>query len=1002
MMGKRSLCVLIFWICVAGASGAGFAKEPISGVAQEAPNIGRLLQTLQETVTNVANPGRSEVARLINNSVRTSSFQNVWQKDKQVEGYIVHDNRNFIKGIYPSPPEIVHGGDLRVTRQVFTGTGRWYTPRAPTIGPKDPTAADSMRKWDSYLERKLDESMVKEAVSALGRVAAGQRDVSPGGPGQRRPGGVRIYFDDRILAKVLGRWDDAESGPRLQSLGSDLTLAGDEQQVEGILQGFINDTKARFVKETKPVSRLHGVLLVSLNQVLRRIGTVGQQGAALSEEVRSLGGLTRIHGYVRDPDSGDVVLVGRVDSGVRPIGLDNFLAALSSVWMKGATPEVSLDLDPTDPGGPQRVRVHGIPRDSRFARLMLDADYALKRIQGEDPAERVNILGYRSVRKLIAERPTEFRGSRFWLSPRPPGEGDIQISSDEDVVLFDTGVRVLTEEMRIVHGGGLVGTGGTARVSEEAARSFTEHYGEIERAKPIFVELHGLFDLVMLSKIWRQLRVQATVLERLASVPHAPEFVPESYPGVTFVVYAKDNRLHKVSGGVVIRSRFGRRHGLHYDDKVMENIRSLAKRLDGQQRMTYWAGNVAVDLVQPQESESDLEEGAEALARGDYGKALGALSRVIRRDEQFTDAYVMRALAREGLGDLKAALEDIDRALALEPKDADLVASRFILMMNMGVPVERIPGDEATKAEVANLYYQKMLALWELDRDTDAALAAADVILRLNSRHADAYILRAWLRLRKGDPKAALQDAEQALKLVPRFAQAFTIRGIARAALDDHEGAYDDFTAAIGLRPDVPEYYFNRGKVLEHLGNTRESQVDLSQSRLLEIDRYTQLLQKEPDNASLYLERAMVKVKSHQFRSGVADYTEAIKRNSRMVLAYKLRAEAYNRLEEYGSALSDSSKAIELDPQFAEAYAVRAVASSRLKRFDDAIRDCTKALQINPRLAYAYFVRGQVRLDRRDYEEAIRDLESGMQLEPWNKGLYQRLIDIARQRKEGR
>lgn len=998
---RRTVRVLFFSLCLIAAPAGSLSKDRRPAPPPAGPDIGQLMQTMQETIVGAYNPGRTEAARTINNAIHASAFQNVWPANKKVEGYIVHDANSFIKGIYPAPPQMIHGGDLHVQKHVFTGTGRWYTPSPAVIGPPQPGASDAMGNWDKHIRQKMNENWGwgRETMTTVTRLVNPAFEVEKRHP-TAKPGGVRIHFDDRVLARALGKLDDGLTLTRLQQLGDALLVANNSDQVESALNSFINETKLKFVKETKSLAPLHGVVLVSLQQVLRNAQASLKHSMSLPQEVRTLGGLTRIHGYLFDPEGNDVILIGQANPGMPPIGLDNLIVALKFVWMKGMTPTVSLDPDPTNPGGAQRSRIHGIPRDTRFARIMLDADYVMKKMLFDDPAERVKIPTYRSLGQLVRKGPAGTSRGRFWLYPIQPGEGDIHLSSVEDVVLFQTGVRVLTEEMELI-GKGLLGTGRPSAVAEQAAQSFTDHYGQIEKMRPIFYQLHGLFDLVMLSKIWQRLGVRHAVLKELASLSYRSESVPDTYPGVT-VRFADRNTITELSGGVAIRTLLAARHQLHYDPPGIQRLRVLAKQLRSQQRLSYWASNVTIEVAIPQGTDLALDQGAESLARKDYAKALDSVSRALTRDPYLIEAYVMRALAHEGLGNLRAALSDIERALSLQPNDPQLRADRYVLLMNLGTPLDKIEADEETKSEVANLFYKRALVLWQIDRDLDQALAACDVILRLKSDYLDAYVLRAWLRLQKRDFTGALQDAELAVNLNPRSAQAYAARGIARTSLKDYEGAYDDFTAAINLQPEVPEHYYNRANVLNLFGNRRESQLDISQGSLLEIERYTKLLEREPDNVALWMRRGEVRRKAGKIRNAIEDFSEAIKKKPDFILAYAERASAYHVSERYEEALADASTAIRLDPEFARAYAVRGAAYDRLKRYDEAIRDCTKALELDPSLAYAYHIRADVKFNLRDYDGAISDWQDAKRLDPESTGLYQQLINLAEKEKAKR
>src|SRR5207253_15180 len=105
---------------------------------------------------------------------------------------------------------------------------------------------------------------------------------------------------------------------------------------------------------------------------------------ALPAEVRTPGGLARVHGFFLSPSGDDLLLLGRRDALGPPLEIDDLIVAVRAVWKEGRAPTCSLDPDPEDikanRAGPQKVRLIDVPRDCGFARTMLDADYAMKKV----------------------------------------------------------------------------------------------------------------------------------------------------------------------------------------------------------------------------------------------------------------------------------------------------------------------------------------------------------------------------------------------------------------------------------------------------------------------------------------------------------------------------------------------------------------------------------------------------------------------------------------------
>jgi hypothetical protein len=147
------------------------------------------------------------------------------------------------------------------------------------------------------------------------------------------------------------------------------------------------------------------------------------------------------------------------------------------------------------------------------AQTMIDADYMMKKIMAG--IESVPSPGFLNFKQILARDWPGETYNRFWLCPLQPQAGDIQISSDGNAVLFTTGAQVLSEEMQQMSES-LVGKGRTMASAEEAAMNFTRHYADIERRQVVFHKLQGLFDIVLLARIWQNMRLDSPLPDRLA------------------------------------------------------------------------------------------------------------------------------------------------------------------------------------------------------------------------------------------------------------------------------------------------------------------------------------------------------------------------------------------------------------------------------------------------------------------------------------------------------
>jgi hypothetical protein len=256
-----------------------------------------------------------------------------------------------------------------------------------------------------------------------------------------------------------------------------------------------------------------------------------QQGMA-GPDVMNLGGITRVDGFVVDKDGHDVILFGPASSGPA-LNLDDFVVALRNGWDGSSQPYCSIDpradtirriqrlrLHPTDPDSasareqaaffksigeePQDVRVGGIDRNTNFAKVIVDADYLLKRVSNGSLS--LGVQGLPSVSGLAEQHAMDsikrgelaampVRMSRFWFTP---GEVSLQ-STGRVVTLNRCQVRLLTQQQHLQKGGGLADTGAEEPFAAEFSRQFTRLFDKIAAARSEYGQLHAVFRFVALA-----------------------------------------------------------------------------------------------------------------------------------------------------------------------------------------------------------------------------------------------------------------------------------------------------------------------------------------------------------------------------------------------------------------------------------------------------------------------------------------------------------------------
>ncbi len=122
--------------------------------------------------------------------------------------------------------------------------------------------------------------------------------------------------------------------------------------------------------------------------------------------------------------------------------------------------------------------------------------------------------------------------------------------------------------------------------------------------------------------------------------------------------------------------------------------------------------------------------------------------------------------------------------------------------------------------------------------------------------------------------------------------------------------------------------------------------------------------------------------KNGDLDSAIANFSEAIRLDPKLVTAYNARGLAYRGKGNYDKAIADFSDAIRLDPKSATAYSGRAGAYHAKRNYDKAIADFSEAVRLDPKSATAYSGRADAYAYKGDPDKAIRDSLEAIRLDP--------------------
>ena len=556
------------------------------------------------------------------------------------------------------------------------------------------------------------------------------------------PKGVKIKFNDNLLRELLAKGNSTQNRAGLIRLANALEQTSAGEARASLINAFISELKTGYL--TARPNRLSGpVTLVSLRELVKAAEPYAASWKDLPAELRQPGGISRVVGYQVDQANDDVLLIGEVIPGAPALTIDDLIVGVRTVWKENAIPFCSLEPDPADFAGDQHVRVGGVPATSGFARVMLDADYLMKRMGAG--LEAVNAPGYLSYVALLRQEGKQAirddGAERFWFYPAPLQTGDIELSPAGDVVLFNTTMQVLSEQMVLSHDA-LLGTGKVTATADKWAAMLTQALPDLERLHPEFQHLHGLFDLVLLGKTWQRLGVTSPWITRLAALPYEQVNVPLKYKGIKVKYMEDEAKEYYLFGGVRVRMAASVNALLLAEQAALKSLRlgassrggAVARRLD-QVRLVLPAG--------------------------------------MTRRTQALDIAAVLALMRRG--DVTTASDQLRRLSEAEPFDPELWCLRAMLHLQQ-------KSYEAALADAARAL--------ELDAENPRIVAAASII------QFEANFLT-------GRTEPALESIERAVRALPESARAHILKGDALAALQQTADARAEYREALRLDPNA-------------------------------------------------------------------------------------------------------------------------------------------------------------------------------------------------------
>jgi hypothetical protein len=285
---------------------------------------------------------------------------------------------------------------------------------------------------------------------------------------------------------------------------------------------------------------------ISLNRLEAAVAARIASGAKLTDEMKTLAGLTRVSYVFFYPDTSDIVIAGPaegwvedlsgrmrgVETGHPTVLLEDLVVALRTYSPNGkGAPVIMCSIDPTKEGlanlqeflrrvgrvnpnlpeqqivrglkdslGLQVISLTGISPSTHFAQVMVEADYRMKLIGIGLERPRTKIPSYVELAnpKSIAANALQ----RWYFVP---DYECVRVSEDQMAMqLVGEGVKLIGEDEFVARDGTRVDGRGENGASKKFTEAFTKKYAELAAEIPVYAQLRNLIDLAVAAAFVQQ------------------------------------------------------------------------------------------------------------------------------------------------------------------------------------------------------------------------------------------------------------------------------------------------------------------------------------------------------------------------------------------------------------------------------------------------------------------------------------------------------------------
>ncbi len=362
-----------------------------------------------------------------------------------------------------------------------------------------------------------------------------------------------------------------------------------------------------------------------------------------------------------------------------------------------------------------------------------------------------------------------------------------------------------------------------------------------------------------------------------------------------------------------------------------------------------------------------------ALYYDDYALSIQYLNQVISAKPYLYEPYFYRGLAKFYLEDFYGAESDCSKAISLNPYYGSSYEVRGLSRINRH-DYTGAAADYEKAVEISgdnkNLWHNLILCYLETD-SLDRAETALERIIRKWPTHADGYLFKAEVLLKRGDTLTAEAYADKALEVERYSIQANAMKAGFLMNREKYGEAETFLDEAIRLQPKNASHFVNRALCRYQTNNFRGAMRD-----------YDTALDIDPSNFTGHYNRGLLRASVGEDNKAIEDFNFILSVDSTDIMTLFNRARLYDQTGDYASAIRDYTKVINEFPKFLYGYQLRAAARRKVGDTKGAMQDEEHVLRENVAHRYGYSTptsrqknktRKKSDIDPNDYQQLVEE-----------------------------